>query len=143
MGSYVVEHKDTDERERITFIDYVDLYGPAFLAGLRTDVILSVNGTSVTDWSHDELVSQISQCSTLRMVLLYENYVRKIELCCRAIKLQVKFYIYFKCVISCFLRLVVFGLLLQNNERGCARVDASLSIFTANVTLTHSAAIAL
>lgn len=53
------------------------------------DVILSINGHDVTKYDHASLVKYIQWLETMRIVVVFEDCVRKIELCSRMIKLKV------------------------------------------------------
>ncbi|CAH1790181.1 unnamed protein product [Owenia fusiformis] len=90
LQTYVIHHKSSNQNEVLTYVDYVDLEGPAFLAGLRRgDVILAINGKSTGGWNHKQLVKFVKRCgNTLRMVVLFEDCCRKIDAHSRYMKLR-------------------------------------------------------
>lgn len=90
LQTYGIKNKKTNEVEVMTYVDYIDYNSSAYIAGLRTgDVILSVNGQSMEVATHSELVSAIKLSGDqLRLVVLFEDCVHKVELYDRIIRLK-------------------------------------------------------
>lgn len=91
VQTYGIKHGQEGDVELITYVDEVTYGGPAFRGGMRPgDVILSINGRDVEKADHRTLVSYISSCEkTMRLVVLFEDCVRKIELNLKYIRLKV------------------------------------------------------
>ncbi|GAB1599236.1 uncharacterized protein LOC115218042 [Argonauta hians] len=90
LQTYGIRHKKNNEIEITTYVDYVEIDKPAWIAGMRQgDVILSVNGDSVEQATHQQLVEKIKSCARyMRLVVLFEDCCRKVELHDRYIKLK-------------------------------------------------------
>ncbi|XP_076089075.1 cytohesin-interacting protein-like [Mytilus galloprovincialis] len=90
LQTYGIKHKKTNEIEIMTYVDYIEITGPAYMAGMRKgDVILSVNGESVDRNSHKELVRVIRGCGdSMRMVVMFEDCCKKVELHDRIFRLK-------------------------------------------------------
>lgn len=90
LQSYGLRRVGSNKTDLLSYVDYVELGGPAYKAGMRQgDVILSVNGKSMENVDHESLVDAINCCEdSIRMVVLFEDVCRKIELHLRYYKLK-------------------------------------------------------
>ncbi|GFR90600.1 general receptor for phosphoinositides 1-associated scaffold protein [Elysia marginata] len=90
LQTYGIRNKRSGEVEVMSYVDYVEMNGPAFRAGMKKgDVILSVNGESVDTYTHRDLVTKIQKGGReLRLVVLFEDCCRKVELQERYIRLK-------------------------------------------------------
>ncbi|KHJ47496.1 PDZ/DHR/GLGF domain protein [Trichuris suis] len=91
LQSYVFERLNYKTLERTTYVDHVAIDSPSFEAGLRCgDIILSINGIDVRNFTHQELIRKIKGSKSLHMTVLFSNNMEKIELYSRSIKLLVR-----------------------------------------------------
>ncbi|XP_070570524.1 cytohesin-interacting protein-like [Ptychodera flava] len=93
LESYRIYHKETSKTEIVSFVSYVEEDGPAYKAGMRPgDTIASVNGTSVMNLEHEQIVTEIRSSSgcDLRLIVVFEDYVHKIKLHKKLIQLKRK-----------------------------------------------------
>ncbi|XP_050418303.1 uncharacterized protein LOC126831693 isoform X1 [Patella vulgata] len=90
LQTYGVRNKRSNEIEVMTYVDYVEYNGPAWLAGLqRGDIFLSINGEPVEGATHQQLVDKIRKVGdSMRLVVLFEDCCRKVELYEKFIKLK-------------------------------------------------------
>ncbi|RUS91162.1 hypothetical protein EGW08_001075 [Elysia chlorotica] len=90
LQTYGIRNKRSREVEVMSYVDYVEMNGPAFRAGMKKgDVILSVNGESVDTFTHRDLVTRIQRGGReLRLVVLFEDCCKKVELQERYIRLK-------------------------------------------------------
>jgi len=91
LQSILIEKKNSPDQEpkRVTFVSKVDDDSPADLAGIVPgDVIVAVDGEVVVELRHSELVSLIQKKSKMRVIVVFEDMVRKVELISLYLKLE-------------------------------------------------------
>ncbi|XP_011664248.1 general receptor for phosphoinositides 1-associated scaffold protein isoform X1 [Strongylocentrotus purpuratus] len=90
LQTYAIHHKGRNEVELCTYVCDVHPDGPAYLSGMRAgDIILSVNGICVERASHETIVHLITVSpNALRLVLLFEDCVKKVEHNKKLVKLK-------------------------------------------------------
>uniref|UniRef100_A0A7E4W9E8 PDZ domain-containing protein n=1 Tax=Panagrellus redivivus TaxID=6233 RepID=A0A7E4W9E8_PANRE len=70
-----------EESKNITFVSRVDENSGADSAGIqRGDVIVAIDGQVVVDFKHDELITMIQKKSKMRLIVVFEDMARKVEL---------------------------------------------------------------
>lgn len=89
--TYGIQYKKDGDVELITYVDHVDLGGPASKSGLlEGDVIVSINGQDMEKADHSTLVNFIKSCGTsMRLVVRFEDCVHKVNLHARFVKMKV------------------------------------------------------
>lgn len=97
LQSYGIHNRKNDTVEQVTFVDIVTEGSPAWKSGLRAgDVILSINGRNMELSDHSTLISYITSCGKrMRMTVLFEDWVRKIETCHRLYEKKVSVMSYY------------------------------------------------
>ena len=91
LQSILIEKKNSPDQEpkRVTFVSKVDDDSPADIAGIVPgDVVVAVDGEVVVDLRHSELVSLIQKKSKMRVIVVFEDMVRKVELISLYLKLE-------------------------------------------------------
>ncbi|CEF67180.1 PDZ domain and LETM1-like domain-containing protein [Strongyloides ratti] len=89
IQSYLLKRDGSDEVEPITYIDSVRKSSPASRAGLIAgDVIVAINGKIVIDYTHDQLKDLITSLTQMRVIVVFENMQKRIDLSKRQIELE-------------------------------------------------------
>uniref|UniRef100_A0A0N4Z247 PDZ domain-containing protein n=1 Tax=Parastrongyloides trichosuri TaxID=131310 RepID=A0A0N4Z247_PARTI len=89
IQSYLLKKDGSDEIEPITYIDSVRRNSPASRAGLVAgDIIIAINGKIVIDYSHDQLKNLITSLTQMRLIVIFENMQKRIELTKRQLELE-------------------------------------------------------
>ncbi|CAI5439174.1 unnamed protein product [Caenorhabditis angaria] len=89
LQSYVFKRSETDQFERITYIDYVSSGSPASRGGIRRgDMVIAVNGNCVITNSHSEIVESITNSLHVTLILVFKDIARIVSLTMRSIQLK-------------------------------------------------------
>jgi C-terminal processing protease CtpA/Prc len=82
LQSVLIESKDENVQDaRITFVSKVESGSPSDKAGVLVgDVIVAIDGEIVVDYAHSDLISLIQTKTQMRVILLFENMARKVQL---------------------------------------------------------------
>uniref|UniRef100_A0A0K0F838 PDZ domain-containing protein n=1 Tax=Strongyloides venezuelensis TaxID=75913 RepID=A0A0K0F838_STRVS len=89
IQSYLLKRDGSDEVEPITYIDSVRKNSPASRAGLIPgDIIVAINGKIVIDYTHNQLKDLITSLTQMRVIVVFENMQKRIDLSKRQMELE-------------------------------------------------------